>query len=190
MRPRRALLYTPGDDSHKIQKAAKLGADCVCMDMEDGVALNKKSEARQTIADALGSLDFGGSERLARINSIGSGFEGEDLAAVLPSRPDGIVVPKVETAKQVRWVSQQITNAENENGWQPLSISLIILIETAKAIINLAQIAGADERLEAMILGADDLADSLGARRTSQNMEVFYARGAIILLIFTIARVW
>ena len=98
MRARRALLYMPGDDLHKIQKATTLGVDCICMDIEDGVALNRKAEARATIAEALRTLDFGRSERLVRINPVGSGLEEEDLGAVLPARPDGIVIPKVGEA--------------------------------------------------------------------------------------------
>ena len=95
MRARRALLYMPGDDLHKIQKAITLGVDCICMDIEDGVAFNRKAEARATIAEALRTLRFGRSERLVRINPIGSGLEEDDLRAVLPARPDGIVIPKV-----------------------------------------------------------------------------------------------
>ena len=77
MRARRALLYMPGDDRHKIEKALTLDVDCVCMDMEDGVALNRKAEARRTIAAALRKLGFGRSEKLARINAVGSGLETE-----------------------------------------------------------------------------------------------------------------
>jgi citrate lyase beta subunit len=93
MHARRALLYMPGDDRHKIEKALTLdvivpvparssrfldgarGVDCICMDMEDGVALNRKSEARRTIAAALRELTFSRSEKLARINAAGSGLE-------------------------------------------------------------------------------------------------------------------
>ena len=73
MRARRALLYTPGDRPQEdITKAAALGVDCLCMDIEDGVAVSRKTEARQTIVDALQALDFGRSERLVRINAVGS----------------------------------------------------------------------------------------------------------------------
>ena len=96
MHARRALLYMPGDDRHKIEKALTLSVDCICMDMEDGVAPNRKSEARRTIAKALRELDFGRSEKLARINAVGSGLETEDIRTVLPSRPDGLVLPKIE----------------------------------------------------------------------------------------------
>ena len=103
MRARRALLYMPGDDLKKIQKGTTLDVDCVCLDIEDGVAANRKNEARLTVSEALKTMDFGRSERLARINAIGSGLEYEDLRAALTGRPDSIVIPKVDDAWQIRW---------------------------------------------------------------------------------------
>jgi len=102
----------PGDDRRKIEKAATLGVDCICMDLEDGTALSKKAEARAVIAQAVKDLDFGKSERCIRINSVGSGFERDDLPAALAARPDTIVVPKVESAEQVKWVSGEIESYE------------------------------------------------------------------------------
>lgn len=180
MRARRALLYMPGDDLRKIQKATTLGVDCVCMDMEDGVAINRKIEARTTIAQALGSLDFGHSERLARINAVGSGLEAVDLAEVLPAHPDGIVIPKLEYAEQIKWVSGQMALAEQQFGWPMGSICLIVVVETARGIVNLPQIVAADPRLEAIIFGAEDFAGDVGATRTRAGWEVFYARSAIV----------
>src|SRR5690606_35964411 len=112
MHSRRALLYMPGDDRRKIQKAATLGVDSICMDMEDGVAANKKTEAREVIAQAMKELDFGASERCIRINQIGSGLEKRDLIAALATNPDTIVVPKIESAEQVKWVSEHIETYE------------------------------------------------------------------------------
>ena len=103
MRARRAILYVPGDDLYKIQKAISLGVDCICMDLEDGVATNRKEQARVNVSQALQTLNFGDSERLVRINPVGSGLELLDLEQVLPSRPDGVVVPKLENADQLRW---------------------------------------------------------------------------------------
>ncbi len=180
MHSRRALLYMPGDDWHKIQKATTLGVDSICMDMEDGVALNRKAEARQTIAQALRTLDFGASERLARINAIGSGFEQDDLTAVLPARPDGIVIPKVHEAEQIRWVSGVIQQYEEEFGWPVGSIYLLVVIESARGIIQLPAIASADPRLQALIFGAEDFAGDIGATRTTEGWEVFYARSAVV----------
>ncbi|MEP0806336.1 MAG: CoA ester lyase [Chloroflexota bacterium] len=180
MHSRRALLYMPGDDRRKIEKATTLGVDCICMDMEDGVAVNRKAEAREVIARAMKELDFGTSERCIRINSIGSGFEKEDLASALAARPDSIVVPKIETAEQVQWVSGQIESYELANGLAIGGIRLLIGVETAKGILNLKEIAEADKRLEAVIFGAEDYAASVGARRTKEATEVLYARSAVV----------
>ena len=137
MHSRRALLYMPGDNWKMITKSITLGVDSICMDMEDGTAVNKKAEARETIAKALQELDFGASEKLARINSVGSGWEKDDIEAVLPYHPDGIVIPKVESFEHVEWASRIIEDAELKNGWQVYSIRVLIGVETAKGILNL-----------------------------------------------------
>ena len=184
MRARRALLYVPGDDIQKIQKASLLRADCVCLDMEDGVAVNRKDAARQTIVEALRNLDFGRSECLVRVNAVGSGLETTDLEAVFSAgaqvRPDGVVLPKAESAEQVQWVSAQIAAAEERYGWPAGEIALIIQIETAIGLVNIRQVLSADPRLQAVIFGAEDLAASLGAKRSPAGWEVFYARSAIV----------
>jgi citrate lyase beta subunit len=180
MRARRALLYVPGDDLHKITKAATLGVDCICLDIEDGVGLNRKAEARATIVSALQTLDFGQTEKLTRINPVGSGLENEDLDSVLPAHPEGIVIPKVEHADQVRWVSGQIAEAEQSFNWPAGSIGLIAQIETAMGVVNLREIASSDARLQALIFGAEDLAGDIGAVRTRPGWEVFYARSAVV----------
>jgi len=179
MRVRRALLYMPGSDLRKIEKAATLGVDSACLDLEDGVAANRKAEAREIIARALETLDFGKTEKLARINAVGTGLEADDLAAVLPSQPDGIVVPKVSDAAQVRWVSEQIGAVEHARGWKLGSIRLIAMIESARGVVNLREIASADARLDALIFGAEDFAVDVGATRTDEGLEVLYARSAI-----------
>jgi citrate lyase beta subunit len=180
MRARRALLYMPGDDRKKIEKATTLGVDCICMDMEDGTAINRKAEARRVIAKAMQALDFGASERCIRINGIGSGFEEEDLNAALDAGPDTIVVPKIESAEQVRWTSGRIETYELDHGLPLGGIRLLIGVETARGILALPEIAGADKRLEAIIFGAEDFAASVGATRTRGGLEVLYARSAVV----------
>lgn len=180
MHSRRALLYMPGDNWKMITKSVTLGVDSICMDMEDGTAINKKVEARATIAKALQELDFGASEKLARINSVGSGWEKDDIEAVLPYHPDGIVIPKVESFEQVEWASKIIEDAELKNGWKVNSIRILIGVETAKGILNLKEIA-AHPRLDAVIFGGEDFAASIGAVRTKDAVELLYARQAVIV---------
>jgi citrate lyase beta subunit len=180
MHSRRALLYMPGDDRRKIEKATTLKVDCVCMDMEDGVAITQKTEARAVIAQAMKELDFGSSERCIRINSVGSGLEKYDLAAAVATDPEAVVVPKVETATQVRAISDYIEMYERSARKPVGSIRMLVGVETAKGIMNLREIAEADRRLEAIIFGAEDYAASIGARRTKEGTEVLYARSAVV----------
>ena len=181
MHSRRALLYMPGDDRRKIEKSTTLDVDCICMDMEDGTAVSRKAEARAVISQAMKELNFGVSERCIRINSIGSGFEKDDLASALAAKPDSIVMPKIDTAEQVKWVSEQIESYELSNKLNIGSIRLLIGLETAKGILNLREIAEADKRLEAIIFGAEDYATSVGATRTKEATEVLYARLAVVV---------
>lgn len=179
---RRALLFVPGDDWHKIEKAAALDVDAVIMDMEDGVAFNRKAQARETVARALRELDFGRSECLVRINpAVGSGSHEADIAATVHLRPHGYVIPKVEYAHQITEVSQQLINAEYEHDWPGGSIKLMAIIETAAGVINLREIVQSDPRLTALIFGAEDLAGDIGAERTPDGWEVFYARSAVVV---------
>jgi citrate lyase beta subunit len=170
----------PGDDRRKIEKATTLGVDCICMDMEDGVAITRKTEARAVIAQAMKELDFGKSERCIRINSFGSGFEKFDLAAAVATNPDAVVVPKVETARQVKEISEYIEMYELSSKIGLGTIRLLAGVETARGIMNLEEIAEADKRLEALIFGAEDFAASIGATRTRESMEVLYARSAVV----------
>ncbi len=179
MRTRRTLLYVPGSDWHKVQKAAGLGADSVCIDLEDGVALNAKTEARANVQRALQELDFGTSERLVRINAVGSGLEQDDLQAALGGRPDGIVIPKAADAAQVRSVSTAITFFERQHALPEDGIRLIAQIESAIGLVNLKEIASADPRLDALIFGSEDFASDVGAQRTPGGEEIFFARSSV-----------
>ncbi len=180
-RVRRAILIMPGDDLKKITKGASMGMDSLIMDMEDGVALNNKDQARQVIQHALTSLDFGRTERLVRLNQAKKGMQVEDITMTVIGKPDGYVLPKVESAREVQQLSHTLLEREIILGIEPGTIKLIALIETAKGVVNLPQIAQADSRLVALMFGAEDLAGSMGAIRSEGADEVFYARSAVVL---------
>lgn len=179
-RLRRSVLFMPGDSMRKIQKATQLDADSIVMDLEDGVALNNKASARETIAEALRTLDFGRRERLVRVNPPDSGFLDDDIAATAPARPDGFVIPKTETAEDVQTVSQKLAAVEAAHGWPDGSLRLVAVVETALGVMNLREIAQADARLDALMFGAEDLAGDIGAVRTRAGWEVFFARSAVV----------
>lgn len=178
---RRSLLFMPGDSLRKIEKATTLPVDSVIMDLEDGVALSHKEAARTTVAQALTTLDFGGRERLVRINPVDTPLSRPDLDATIAARPDGYVIPKVESAEDLLSVSRYLDEAERANGWPRDGLRLLAIIETARGVMNLAAIGGATPRLDALMFGAEDLAGDVGAMRTRAGWEVFYARSAVVI---------
>ncbi len=181
MRLRRSLLYMPGSDWRKIVKAAtRLDADCVCMDLEDGVAPERKAEARETVARALNELDFGRSERLVRINALDSELAAADLAAVIPARPDGIVVPKADSGERIAALDARILELERAAGVELGSTRLLAIIESATGVVNLREISQASPRLVALMFGAEDYSTDVGAIRTPQGTEVLYARSKVV----------
>jgi len=167
----------PGDSLRKIEKATQSAANSIVMDLEDGVAFNQKETARQITVSALQTLPFGQREKLVRLNPP---EEARDIAITFPGRPDGYVIPKVETAAQVVAVSQQLAEAEAAHGLAIGSTALLAIIGTALGIMNLKEIATASNRLQALLFGAEDLAGSIGAIRTPESWEVFYARSAVV----------
>ena len=177
---RRSVLFMPGDSMRKISKATQMDVDSIVMDLEDSVALNNKVEARRTVSEALNTLDFGSSERLIRLNSVSTTLWQDDVKATVDSRPDGYVMPKVESTEQVKLVSRTLAEAEAAHGWPEHSIRLLAIIETAMGIMNLREIAQASPRLDALMFGAEDLAGDIGAKRTRAGWEVFYARSAVV----------
>ena len=166
---------------HKILKATSLAVDSVVLDLEDSVAIVCKNTARETVVKALTEFDFLGSERLVRINSFTSGFAEADLEAVLPAKPDGILLPKTICASDVQKLSGLISEMEKSMGWEKHAIVILAIIENALGIINLNEIAQADPRLVALICGGEDLAADINAVRTRAGWELFYARSAVVL---------
>lgn len=181
-RVRRALLYLQGFDKRKIAKAsAHATLDCACLDMEDGVALSKKEDARKGIIEALAHVDFGRTERLVRINGFETGdLARRDLDAVIasPVMPDGIVIPKVESAMEVLTVSQEL----DALGDVAQDVRIVCMIESARALLNMSEICTASpERLDAVIFGGDDYASNVGATRTKSGEEMEFARNYMLL---------
>jgi citrate lyase beta subunit len=92
----------------------------------------------------------------------------------------GVLLPKVESAEAIRWLDEHLGQAEKARGWPQGKITMLAMIETARGVVNLASIAGASRRLSALVFGAEDLAGDIGATRTREGWEVFYARSAVV----------
>lgn len=181
VRARRALMYVPGNDERKIAKAARLGVDGIILDLEDGVAPNRKDEARQVILHALKDVDFQRSERLVRINGLSTGRALEDILGVMPGRPDSILLPKADSAVVVQEIDRLVTEAEIVNEIEVGNTAMILTIESARAFLDLAAICQASPRIEGLVFGAEDFTADAGITRTPQAHELLYARSRLVM---------
>lgn len=164
----RSLLFIPGDSDKKLAKVAQCGADAVILDLEDSVAPANKAAARGKVADFLFGFDRSaadGPQLWVRINPLGSGLAESDLAAVVPSRPDGIMLPKPDGPEDCARLSNLLDHMELAHGVAPGSVGIIpVASETAIAPFRLGDYATAGLiRLRGLTWGAEDLSAALGA---------------------------
>lgn len=162
--PQRSLLFVPGDSESKLAGAQRHGADALILDLEDAVAPARKAAARTMVAAYLGTPSLRSGPRCyVRINAVQTGLAPTDLAAVMPARPDGIMLPKSEPA-QLRALDAQLTALEKQLGLKPGAVDVIALpTETPRGVFEIGDYAGVSPRLRGMAWGAEDLAASLGA---------------------------
>jgi citrate lyase subunit beta/citryl-CoA lyase len=171
---RRSVLFSPGDQPELLRKAPRSDADTVVFDLEDAVAPDGKSAAREAVAAVLSDPDFDPDCEVAvRVNAGGTAET--DLDAVLgdDTRLDAVVVPKVADAAAVERVADFLADAG-----RPLPV--LALIESARGVLHAEAIADADAT-DALVFGAEDLAADLGATRTTEGTEVLYAREHVVL---------
>jgi citrate lyase subunit beta/citryl-CoA lyase len=159
----RSWLFAPGDSEKKMAKATNGPADIVLIDLEDAVAPENKAQARVMVRDFI-NANAGERARLwVRINPLDGPFALGDLAAVMPSRPGGIMLPKVNGRADVERLDHYLSALEVANGIDQGSTRVIPLItETAEAMFHTGDYKGAP-RIAALTWGAEDLADSIGA---------------------------
>ena len=156
LRPRRSVLYVPGDRERVLQKAATLPADVVVLDLEDAVPPASKPAARERIRAALAEDRYGHREVLVRVNDLGTEWFEEDLRAVAGAGPDAVLLPKVSSVAQVH-----AGEAALERVGAPGHTRLWVMLETASAVLHAAEIAHASPRLVGFVMGSNDLAKEL-----------------------------
>ncbi|MBC7768152.1 MAG: CoA ester lyase [Phycisphaerales bacterium] len=171
-RPRRSCLYMPGANTKAMEKAKTLPADVLLLDLEDSVAPEAKDTAREQVAAAVKAGGYGKREVIVRVNALASPWGREDIAAAGAAGPDGILAPKVESAEQVRALDAAMTSA----GF-PGEATLWVMIETPRAILNIAEIAAAANgaRLACFVMGLNDLAKETRARAGADRAAFFAA---------------
>lgn len=165
--PMRSWLFVPGDSEKKLSKVAACGADVVIVDLEDAVAPEAKAAARPMACEWLVAHRQAVSQRWVRINALDTPLWREDLAAVMPGAPEGIMVPKAAGPDQLRTLAAELDTLEQRHGIAAGATCLLPLVsETPAAAMGIASYAAAAlPRLAGLTWGAEDLSAAIGASR-------------------------
>lgn len=180
--PIRTALFVPGTRPDRVDKALHSGADVIIIDLEDTVPVAQKEETRPKVRGKV--LEHGGRKTMVRVNAIGSGFCQGDLDEVIVKELGCIMIPKVESPEQIREINHRLLRLEEERGMPPGAVSIILLIESARAVQNIFHLLS--ERTEpARVLtaafGAADYSLDLGMEITQEGSELLYPRSRIAI---------
>lgn len=168
---RRSVLYIPASNDRAVAKIASLACDAIIIDLEDAVAPSEKPGAREKLASIFANRPSGIHEMIVRINALSSQWGSDDLAAALACRADGILLPKVETPRDVLEAGDGLD--END---APDSVLLWAMIETPRALLNIGALAelgrDAASRLSCLVAGTNDLAAATGILATPDRRHL------------------
>lgn len=174
---RRSELTVPGHSLKMMAKAAASHADQVMFDLEDACAVSQKVEARQTVIEALKTLDFQGKIRAFRPNNIRTRFFYRDLIDVVEAAGqniDVIVIPKCYAPEDILFVDRLLSQIEENMGFEIGRIKLEVLIESADAVLHAEQIAKCTPRMGGLIFGLVDFAGDIGAQELGGEQFFYY----------------
>ncbi len=174
-RIRRSRLYLPGDQPKLMINAGLYGADGIILDLEDAVAPSKKEDARYLVRNALRNNDFRGAELMVRINQLPAGLR--DLSFIVPHPLNLVLIPKCESAAEVKAVDEEIGRLKQDSG---RNIWLMPIIESARGVLHAYEIASASPHVVAMAIGLEDYTADIGAERSPEGQESFYARSVVV----------
>lgn len=169
----------PGNNPGMLQTADSFGADSVIFDLEDAVALTEKDAARILVKEAMKTMSYGNTEVVIRINPLSSPFAMKDIDEMARMKPNAILLPKA-TPEDITILEKELDRIEKEEGIENGTIKVHALVETAYGVENVYETIKVSKRLEAVLLGGEDLAADLSVKRTKESDELFYARTKII----------
>jgi citrate lyase subunit beta/citryl-CoA lyase len=174
--PLRSVLYMPSSNERALEKAKTIACDALILDLEDAVAPDAKPAAREAAAAAAASGDYGRRTVTIRVNGIGTEWHEADLAAASQAGPAAIVVPKVDSAEQVVRLVDMM-----EKAGAPDHTALWAMVETPDAIFDVREIAAASPRLQALVLGTNDLVKELYAEHVPGRAPILPSLHTVLL---------
>ena len=163
----RSLVFVPGNNSRFLEKAKSLPADIVCFDLEDSVPDKEKKKARVLIKNTLKQRNKYSPDVFVRTNSPESGLVEADLKEIVQKGIDGVVIPKVNSAKELRKIEKTISSLEKKRKIR--GTRLMPSIESALGVVNCYEIASSSKRIDALVFGIFDLLNDMGIEYAKGN---------------------
>lgn len=174
IRPRRSLLFVPGLRPDRFHKALDAGADIVCVDMEDAVALPRKDEGRALTLPLFATDSHPHVEKMARINSISTVHGLKDLQAIIEcdAPPPSIMIPKIRSAEEIQLIESLLSTGKARD------IRFCVIVETNQGLERAVEIARSSPRIDSMILGAVDMSAELRCQKAWEPL--LYTRSRLV----------
>jgi citrate lyase subunit beta/citryl-CoA lyase len=171
-RPRRSVLYVPGSNLRAQEKAKTLPVDTIVFDLEDSVADDVKPQARENVIAAIKAGNFGPREVVMRVNAARTEFFEEDMAAAVKARPDAVLLSKVESTAEIFAAERHLRGRPETQG-----ITLWAMVETARGLIDIAEIAASarkpeGHRLRGLVLGTNDIVRETAVKSGGDRVPV------------------
>jgi citrate lyase beta subunit len=171
----RSLMYVPGDSEKMLLKSIQLPSDILFLNLEDGVAASRKESARENVVHALQNLNFGNRGIVVRINPMNTEWGYADLSAIVPLRPHGICLPKMEKASEIGAVDRLVAELEDKAAIPKGTIHLHAMIESAAGVLRACEIGAASPRMASLIFGSADYIADIGCQPGEDRAELMLA---------------
>lgn len=178
---RRSMLFVPGNNPAMVKDAHIYGSDSIIFDLEDAVSPGEKDAARLLVYSALRSVDYGSVELVVRVNGLDTPWFEADVVAMVRGGIEVIRLPKTETAEDIRALEALVAATERAAGIPEGRVKLMAALESPLAIINAYEIARSSPRLIGIALSAEDFVTSMKTNRSPEGVELFEARGRIVI---------
>jgi len=189
----RSGMIVPGNILKHLERASKSNLDLLHIELEDGINDDKKQEAREVTLQALKTFDMTGKITMPRINNVHSGYVEDDIEIVSEGRPTAFLLAKCGGPEDIHYIDHLITRAERKHKIPEGTIKIASMIERARGLLKVDEIAVASPRMMALYIGPTDLSTEVGYRRTYRDNEyetlwprsrvVFAAHAANLLAI-------
>ena len=174
-RPRRSMLYSPANKLRYLEKAAELPTDCVVMDLEETIVPDVKEAARANVVKALRTYAYGHREVIVRVNRLGSPWVDADLRAIARAGAQAVLFPRIESRQEAIDCIAALDRAGGD------TLPAMMMIETPFGVLRSEQIAGASDRIAALVMGTADLTNHLNARAHPERLHLLTSLSLVIL---------